>query len=410
MFYTVCLKRIRVLSYFFLFSGILLYIMKNTILLIVGLALIIVALYFFVLPNMFTSSYTRGEQSDTGKGLSLLGEKNKNPLDTPLYPKLDTVAYDKKIEEIANNPAPEIVYETITTVTEEGETVSSRVPVDPQPTPAPTLWPVKTVYPNDGALLPFNRIVAYYGNLYSTKMGVLGEYPENEMLTKLQSEVKKWETADPSTPVIPALHYIAVVAQGSPGKDGKYKSRMPFTEIDKVIAMAEKINALVFLDIQVGFSTAQVEVPLLEKYLKLPNVHLGLDPEFSMKNGIPPGKVVGTYDATDINFSAEYLATLVRENTLPPKILIVHRYTQKMVTNYQNIQPLPEVQIVMDMDGWGGMAKKIGTYNKVIYNEPVQFTGFKLFYKNDVLDTTSHMMTPAEVLNLRPKPLYIQYQ
>ena len=30
-------------------------------------------------------------------------------------------------------------------------------------------------YPNPGALLPFHRIVAYYGNFYSTHMGVLGE-------------------------------------------------------------------------------------------------------------------------------------------------------------------------------------------------------------------------------------------
>ncbi|MBP6911633.1 MAG: hypothetical protein KBB88_00305 [Candidatus Pacebacteria bacterium] len=384
--------------------------MKNNIIVIAGFGLVVLALYFFVLPNMFSTSYTSGEQENTVKGLSRFAQNKEESIDTPAYPKLDTVAYDKKIEEIANNPKPEIVYETITTQNEQGEPVSTRVPMDPQPAPQPTLWPVKTVYPNDGALLPFNRIVAYYGNLYSTKMGVLGEYPEDEMLAKLEIEVKKWEDADPTTPVVPALHYIAVVAQGSAGKDGKYKSRMPFTEIDKVLAMAEKIHALVFLDIQVGFSNVETEVPLLETYLKLPNVHLGLDPEFSMKNGIVPGKVVGTYDAVDINFTANYLAKLVQDNDLPPKILVVHRYTQKMVTNYQNIKPLPEVQIVMDMDGWGGMAKKTGTYNSVIYREPVQFTGFKLFYKNDILDTTSHMMTPAEVLKLRPQPLYIQYQ
>src|SRR5687767_284772 len=28
-------------------------------------------------------------------------------------------------------------------------------------------WPVKTDYPLNGAILPFKRIVAYYGNLYS---------------------------------------------------------------------------------------------------------------------------------------------------------------------------------------------------------------------------------------------------
>jgi len=31
-----------------------------------------------------------------------------------------------------------------------------------------------------------------------------------------------------------------------------------------------------------------------------------------------------------------------------------------MVTNYKQIAPLPEVQVVLDMDGWGSQAKKIG--------------------------------------------------
>jgi hypothetical protein len=73
---------------------------------------------------------------------------------------------------------------------------------------------------------------------------------------------------------------------------------MPFSQIDSVLKMAEKINAIVFLDIQVALSTLEEEVPQLEKYLKLPNVHLGIDPEFSMKGGQKPGSVVGSFDAS----------------------------------------------------------------------------------------------------------------
>jgi hypothetical protein len=230
------------------------------------------------------------------------------------------------------------------------------------------------------------------------------------MLQMLQSEVAKWQAADPTTPAIPALHYIAVVAQGSPGTSGMYRARMPDSEIDKVITMAAKINAIVFLDVQVGLSNVQMEVPLLQKYLIMPNVHLAIDPEFSMKTGARPGTVIGTFDASDINFTTNYLANLVRENNLPPKILVVHRFTEGMVTNYKEIKTMPEVQIVMNMDGWGGQAKKIGTYRNFIYPEPVQFTGFKLFYKNDVLTPGSAMLTPTDLLKLNPRPIYIQYQ
>jgi hypothetical protein len=272
-------------------------------------------------------------------------------------------------------------------------------------------WPVKEPYPLPGALLPFNRIVAYYGNFYSKNMGVLGEYPPDEMLKRLNAEVKKWQKADSQTPVIPAIHYIAVTAQGQPGKGGKYRLRMPFTEIDKALALARKINGVLFLDVQVGQSTLRDEIPLLEKYLIMPDVHLAIDPEFSMKTGRRPGTIIGTFDADDINYVSDYLASLVKKYNLPPKVLVVHRFTLGMVTNYKKIKLHSETQIVMDMDGWGFPAKKVNSYKLAEVNQPVQFTGFKLFYKNDIITPPYKvMMSPSDVLKLYPKPVYIQYQ
>ena len=88
----------------------------------------------------------------------------------------------------------------------------------------------------------------------------------------------------------------------------------------------------------------------------------------------------------------------------------MHRFTRNMVTGYQNITPLPEVQIVMDMDGWGDPAKKLNTYRSFIASEPVQFTGFKLFYKNDLKPPSTRLLTPAEFLKLTPRPSFIQFQ
>jgi hypothetical protein len=271
-------------------------------------------------------------------------------------------------------------------------------------------------YPLPGAILPFKRIVAYYGNLYSKNMGVLGEYPPSVMLPKLLATCKLWAAADTATPVLPALHYICVTAQGSPGKDGKYRLRMPGKHIDSILHMAASIGAIVFLDVQVGFSNVQTEIPLLEKYLVLPNVHLGIDAEFAMKPGTKVGKNVGSYDAADVNWCAEYLAKLVKAHNLPPKVFVVHRWTEKMITNYKQIRLRPEVQIVMDMDGWGPQQLKVDTYKNYEAAQPVQFTGFKLFYKNDVKTlkkvkfAATTMMTPAQVLALKPSPIYIQYQ
>ncbi len=273
-------------------------------------------------------------------------------------------------------------------------------------------WPVKHEYPVAGAVLPFNRIIAYYGNLYSNRMGALGKWPKKEMMQRLLQEVKEWNEADTVIKSIPALHYICVTAQGAPGKDNKYRYRMPLGQIDTILNWAKEINAIVFVDIQAAWSTLGVEVPLLEKYLSMPNVHLGVDPEFNLAyKQKRPGSVVGSIDAKEVNEITDYLAGLVRKNNIPPKIFMIHRFTQGMVTNADKIKLQPEIQIVMDMDGWGNPAKKKSTYYSWINPQPVQFTGFKLFYVNDTEKSgEKEMMSKAEVLKLRPIPVYIQYQ
>ena len=190
---------------------------------------------------------------------------------------LDTVAYAKKLEQVANNPVPAVSTSTATS------TATSTIH---------HLWPAKAVYPNAGAILPFKRIIAYYGNFYSKGMGVLGEYPREEMLAKLKAEVARWEVADPSTPVVPAINYIDITAQELPGKDGKYRLRMPDNQIDYALELAKEVDGIVILDIQVGLSNLQNELPLLRKYLAMPQVHLAIDPEFSMKTGARPGTVM----------------------------------------------------------------------------------------------------------------------
>lgn len=281
-----------------------------------------------------------------------------------------------------------------------------------QPEPAvetDTSWKYPGPRPLAGAILPNSRILAYYGNPLSKRMGILGEFPEEQMLQKLDEEVARWEAADSTIPVQPALHAVVVTAQGSPGRAGKYRLRMTNKMIDGVLEMAKKRNAIVFLDIQVGQSTLQEEIPELETYLKMPNVHLGIDAEFAMQDGVVPGRRIGSFNADDINYATKYLADLVKANNLPPKLLIVHRFTQGMIKNSEDIKLKPEVQIVMHMDGWGPPALKKDTFKRYIKEEPVQFTGFKIFYKNDTKNG-SRLMTPEEVLALTPTPLYIQYQ
>ncbi|HEV7589077.1 MAG TPA: hypothetical protein VGO40_13245 [Longimicrobium sp.] len=269
-------------------------------------------------------------------------------------------------------------------------------------------YPTKEQF-RDGDLLPCHRIVAYYGNPSSTRMGALGEFPRDEMLRRLQGEVQRWNQADPGRPVIPALHLIAVVAQGAPGPSGHYRAQMRDQAVDSIYQMARSINAIMLLDVQVGTDDIRNIMPRFENFLKRPDVHFAVDPEFYMRGGVVPGRRIGTMYAADINWVTDQLARIVRENNLPPKVLVIHRFTRNMVPDAENIRLRPEVELVMDMDGWGAPWLKYDSYRDYIVRHPVEFTGFKLFYHNDT-KKGDPLMTPRDVLGLWPQPLYIQYQ
>ena len=272
------------------------------------------------------------------------------------------------------------------------------------------LWPVSMPEPLPGALLPKNRIVAFYGNPAEKKMGALGEYPKDVMLGMLDKEVAKWAKADPSHPVIPALHLVATVAQGAPGKNGLYRLRMRDAMVDTLYSWAKAHHAIFFLDVQLGKDNVRNELPRFRPWLENPDVHLAIDPEFAMEtSGAVPSTKVGTLDAKDINWAVNFLDEIAKAKNLPPKILIVHRWTRKMVTNAKDIHFTPHVQVVMDMDGWGPPWLKFDSYHDYVKAEPVQFTGFKLFFHNDT-KKGNLLLTPGEVLRLNPRPLYIQYQ
>lgn len=338
-----------------------------------GLLAACLVLGFVVLPSMAATRFTRD------------GDEKKDEKKVEKVAKLDTEDYDRRMLALANYPST-------------------------TPTTTVRLWPAEGPYPKNGAILPFKRIVAYYGNFYSTRMGILGEFEPDVVLGKLKQEVAKWEAADPTTPVIPAIDYIAMTAQESPGADGYYRFRMPDEHVQKAITMARQVDGIVILEVQAGLAPLQAEIEAFEPYLKERDVHLAIDPEFNMKGGEAPGTVIGTVSSGDINRATAYLASLVQTHDLPPKVLIVHRFTQRMVTGYEFIEQRPEVQVVMVMDGWGPPAKKINTYKSFIAPEPVQFTGFKIFYKNDLKPPSERLLAPGDLLKLTPRPIFIQYQ
>jgi hypothetical protein len=99
------------------------------------------------------------------------------------------------------------------------------------------------------------------------------------------------------------------------------------------------------------------------------------------------------------------LSEISTSKGIPPKILVVHQFESDMVYNKDAITPLPGVDIILDMDGFGGKDEKIGNYGVFVRDELIEYGGMKLFYKQD-----TPLLTPAEIVALDPPALLVIYQ
>lgn len=257
----------------------------------------------------------------------------------------------------------------------------------------------------DEPLLPDYRILAFYGHPHTPDLGILGQHGKAELLELLNEEAAGYERADPDTPVMPAFEVIASVAQGEAGADGTWLAQTDEETIRDYIAFTQANDILLILDVQLGRTSIQDEWEFIAPYMTEPNVHLAIDPEFAMGEDQVPGVDIGSIDAEDIAFAQEQLSDVVAENDLPPKVLIVHRFTDGMVTNAGDLDEVDGVQLVVDVDGFGDPASKTESYQLFATDGGFAFAGIKLFYDQD-----HPLMQPEEVLALDPPPNFVMYQ
>lgn len=259
--------------------------------------------------------------------------------------------------------------------------------------------------PADGPILPAYRVVTYYGHPHDPAMGIVGEHEIDALADLLRAEAANYAAADPSRPVIPAFEIIATVAQPVPGSDGTYILDTSRKTLEKYIDYAAANGMLVVLDVQIGRGTVAAEIEKVRDLLALPHVHLAIDPEFAVAEGEIPGQYIGSVTADSISYAQQVLAEISATNGIPPKILIVHQFREDMVENRELLTSVPGVQLVIDADGYGSPELKTAMYNSIVPDVPIEFSGVKLFYRQD-----SPLMTPQEILALTPTPDVVIYQ
>lgn len=291
------------------------------------------------------------------------------------------------------------------TSTPQGDPVTGAQPVaTPAPTAPPSAPATATRAPSTSPLAT-HRLVTYYGHPGSDKMGILGELDPEAMIAKLKEQAAAYTAADPSRPALCTIELIASVAQGSAGNDGFWLIRTPAEVIERYAQLAEKHGCLLLLDIQMGYDTVANDIKAIMPYLERPYVHLAIDPEFHVAKGQVPGEHYGSITAADVNHAGQVLGELVRHHRLPDKVLVIHQFRDDMLPDKAKITPMPNVDLVVMMDGWGGLGAKTTNYQYFVGEQLIQFGGLKLFYRQD-----DPVMTPQQVLELVPTPLVVCYQ
>ena len=266
-------------------------------------------------------------------------------------------------------------------------------------------FPELHLTPPAQSILANQQIVSYYGNPYTADMGILGSADPETIAKLLEQRAQEYDRLNGRMGVVPALHLVYAVAQYHEADDGLYLQHVDKDEVDEYIRIAEEHNMLLFLDLQIGRSSVETELQKVLPYLRNPRVHLALDPEFAVAAGQVPGTDLGSLDGIDINSVQETLAGLVEREELPPKLLVVHQFLDSMVLDGNAIERYPNVDLIIDMDGFGPAAVKRAKYEQYATRPYAAHGAIKLFLQHD-----PDLMSAAEVLALKPTPSVIIYQ
>ena len=261
-------------------------------------------------------------------------------------------------------------------------------------------------------------MVGYYGRPDAKSLGVLGQHTIEELTPLIQAKADEYDKINGDQQVIPTYHLIYGLATGDPGRRKDYLLPLSEAKLMKYINAAEDNGFLVIIDTQLGAETPVEAITPVLKYLKYNSVHLAVDPEFEVNNlDIPPGRKIGHISGDDVNQVQSAMIDFMNENGISgKKILMVHSFTEGMVTDKDTIKLNDQIDLIMNLDGHGSPALKIKVYNSLYTARAASRVagGFKLFFQED----KPSMMTPAQSLGqesvnghkLAEVPRYINYQ
>jgi hypothetical protein len=268
------------------------------------------------------------------------------------------------------------------------------------PAATTTTLPPPPELPRGGRrLFPRYTVVGFYG---MQGLDVLGTGEPDAVAQRLLKVARPY--ARPGRPVMPMFELIATVAHPFPTPSGLYRTHQEDEVVQRYLKAVRRIDGVLVLDVQPGRDDFVASLRHWERYLRQPDVGIALDPEFAMGSRQVPGTHLGRTDAAAINRASAYVAAIVRRHRLPEKLFMIHQFHDSMMGDKKKVVIRPGLAMTWNADGFGVRSAKLDDYRS--YTRDRRFhPGLKLFYENDV-----DLMSPREVMRLKPAPRVINYQ
>ncbi|MDR1901723.1 MAG: hypothetical protein LBQ88_05495 [Treponema sp.] len=256
------------------------------------------------------------------------------------------------------------------------------------------------------SMLLNNDVLAFYGHPLSEKMGILGRYTMEDLNVRLSNLAEEYRAVNGGKGVIKAF-YLIYGTVWPKGEIGILKESV----LQEYLDYALKNDILIFLDHQIGRYHPADALKKMLPYLKYPNVHLALDPEWRTTK---PMQEFGSVTGEEINQVQQIMEDYLIEQQIPgERMLVIHQFHYSMIKNRENIvSNFEKVRLIHCADGIGHPALKRESYafNAKAANIPIK--GFKLFYNFNIPGAgfDKPLLTPKEVYELNPRPYIIMYQ
>jgi hypothetical protein len=266
--------------------------------------------------------------------------------------------------------------------------------------------PVLAARKGDGKYAADRQIIAFYGSPNSSRMGILGQYSLEDLVSFMDSYANYYDAINGEEGVVPA--FFIVYGTVWPGGEIGY---LGLSKLKPYLDYAQAHGMLVFIDHQLGRYSVREAMERLLPFLKYPCANLALDPEWHTER---PMEEIGWIDAEEVNEAQAMMRDYMAENGIRgKKILVVHQFNWKMIARRELVRSdFENVVLIHDSDGFGTPEWKIGSYayNSLATNMPLK--GFKLFFETDVSGAgyDTPLLPPEEVLKLRPRPVLVMYQ